>query len=301
MIKRTLFFSNPCYLSVKQKQLVVHLREEDVQKQLPLEDVGYIILENPQITISTGAIQQMAENNIAVIFCDSKYMPTSMLFHLDTHFVQQERFRHQVNASQPLKKQLWQQTIKAKINNQAAVLNENGKDAQALHQMAKDVLSGDSSGREAKAAKAYWKRLFGPEFGRERFGEWPNPMLNYGYAILRAATARALAASGLLNTLGIHHRNKYNAFCLADDIMEPYRPWVDREVYRIYGTDEQPELSQSHKAALLNVLTHDTVLGKEISPLMIALQRTAQSLAQCFEGTRKQVRYPQLPQWKPLD
>lgn len=295
MIKRTLFFSNPCYLSIKQKQLVIHLREEDVQKQLPLEDVGYVILENPQITISMGAIQEMAENNVAVIFCDSKYMPTSMLFHLDTHFIQQERFRYQVNASVPLKKQLWQQTIKAKISNQAAVLNEKGKDDQSLRQMAEDVLSGDSTGREAKAARVYWKRLFGPDFGRERFGDWPNPMLNYGYAIIRAATARALAASGLLNTLGIHHRNKYNAFCLADDIMEPYRPWVDKEVHRIYGQDEHPELTKAHKAALLNILTHDTIMGMDKSPLMIALQRTAQSLAQCFEGKRKQVLYPEIP------
>lgn len=295
MIKRTLFFSNPCYLSIKQKQLLIHLREQDVQKQLPLEDVGYIILENPQITVSMGAIQEMAANNIAVIFCDQKYMPASMLFHLDTHYVQQERFHHQVNASAPLKKQLWQQTVRAKIKNQAAVLKEKDKEDQALRQMAKDVLSGDSSGREAKAARVYWKRLFGQDFSRERFGDWPNPMLNYGYAIIRAATARALSASGLLNTLGIHHRNKYNAFCLADDIMEPYRPWIDREVYRIYGLDKHPELSKEHKAALLNILTHDTVMGMEKSPLMIALQRTAQSLAQCFEGTRKQLLYPDIP------
>lgn len=295
MIKRTLFFSNPCYLSIKLKQLVVHQREEDVQKQLPLEDVGFIILENPQITISLAAIQEMSENNIAVIFCDSKYMPTSMLFHLDTHYVQQERFHYQVNASLPLKKQLWQQTVKAKITNQAAVLKEKDKDGQALLQMAKDVLSGDSSGREAKAAKVYWRRLFGENFNRERFGEWPNPMLNYGYAIIRAATARALSASGLLNTLGIHHRNKYNAFCLADDIMEPYRPWVDREVHRIYEVDEHAELSKEHKTALLSILTHDTVMEAERSPLMIALQRTAQSLAQCFEGSRRQVLYPDIP------
>lgn len=274
---------------------MVHLREEDLQKQVALEDVGYILLENPQITLSMGAIQEMAANNIAVIFCDHKYMPCSMLFHLDTNFVQQERFHFQVNASVPLKKQLWQQTIKAKISNQAAVLKEKGKDDQSLLKMAKDVLSGDSSGREAKAARVYWKRLFGPTFGRERFGDWPNPLLNYGYAIIRAATARALAASGLLNTLGIHHHNKYNAFCLADDIMEPYRPWVDREVHRIYGMDEQPELTKTHKAALLNILTHDTIMGMDKSPLMIALQRTAQSLAQCFEGKRKQIRYPDIP------
>ncbi|MGW8122644.1 type II CRISPR-associated endonuclease Cas1 [Roseivirga echinicomitans] len=295
MIKRTLFFSNPCYLSMQLKQLVVDLRADGIKKFIPLEDVGFIILEHPQITITSGAIQEMATNNIAVIFCDSHYMPNSMLFHLDTHFVQHERFQNQVNASVPLKKQLWQQTTKAKILNQSAVLEMFEKDGMALKQMAKDVLSGDSTGREAKAAKVYWNRLFGDEFRRERFGDWPNPLLNYGYAILRAATARALSATGLLNTLGIHHRNKYNSFCLADDIMEPYRPWVDKEVFRIYGMDEFPELNKNHKALLLGVLTHDTRIENETSPLMIALQRTAQSLSQCFEGTRKIILYPGLP------
>jgi CRISPR-associated protein Cas1 len=301
MIKRTLFFSNPCYLSTQLKQLVVDLRDQNLKKSVALEDVGFIILEHPQITITSGAIQEMAANNIAVIFCDNHFMPASMLFHLDTHYVQHERFQFQVKASSPLKKQLWQQTTKAKILNQAAVLETYNKDGVALVQMAKDVLSGDSSGREAKAARAYWGRLFGDEFRRERFGDWPNPLLNYGYAILRAATARALSATGLLNTLGIHHRNKYNAFCLADDIMEPYRPWIDKEVFRIYGMDEFPELNKNHKALLLGVLTHDTRIEKETSPLMIALQRTAQSLAHCFEGTKKTIVYPTIPEWKVQD
>ncbi|MHA7099683.1 type II CRISPR-associated endonuclease Cas1 [Roseivirga pacifica] len=292
MYKRSIYFTKPCYLHIKHKQLIVELRNEGLQKMIPLEDVGFIVLENPQITITTGAIEEMANQNIAVIFCDKKYMPTSMLFHLDTHYVQQERFHSQVNASVPLKKQLWQQTVKSKILNQARVLKKFDADNQSLLQMAKDVQSGDTGGKEAQAAKVYWKRLFGSNFNRERFGDWPNPMLNYGYAIIRAATARALAASGLLNTLGIHHRNKYNSFCLADDIMEPFRPWVDAEVNRIYSFDENPELTKEHKAALLSVLSHDAIFEESKSPLMVAIQKSAQTLALCFEGKKKKLNYP---------
>lgn len=294
MYKRSLYFTNPCYLHIENKQLVVDLKSEAIRKSIALEDVGFIVLEHPQITLTMGAVQEMAEQNVAVIFCDNKYMPCSMLFHLDTHYVQQERFHAQVNASNPLKKQLWQQTVKAKITNQAKLLELNGKDGKALFRMAKDVQSGDSGGKEAQSAKVYWSRLFGNGFNRERFGDWPNPMLNYGYAIIRAATARALAASGLLNTLGIHHRNKYNSFCLADDIMEPFRPWVDAEVYRLHSTNESQELTKQCKTHLLNVLTHDSVLEGEKSPLMVAIQRSTQSLALCFEGKKKRLSYPEL-------
>ena len=183
-----------------------------------------------------AVIPKLIDNNVAVIFCDDKHMPNSMLLNLDNHHIQQELFTHQINATEPLKKQLWQQIIKHKINNQATHLIRRYKPQNPLKYYANKVLSGDTTNREAVAASYYWKNIFDFDFKRERSGKYPNLFLNYGYIVLRAAVARALAGSGLLSTLGIHHHNKYNAFCLADDIMEPYRPLVDAKVIEIINT-----------------------------------------------------------------
>lgn len=293
MIKRTLFFGNAYHLSTRDKQLQITEKESGVVKTVPIEDVGHVVFEHPHLTFTQSVMQLLAENNSAVIFCDQKFHPSSMLLHLDTHYVQTERFKHQVNASEPLKKQLWQQTIKAKINNQSAVLKKLGKNHAPLDLKAKRVRSGDVSNEEAKAAKIYWANLMGQDFKRERFGEAPNPALNYGYAILRAATARALSGSGLLATLGIHHRNKYNSFCLADDIMEPYRPFVDLLVYQMQERNlNTHELDKEAKAHLLSLLTEDVSINSQTSPLMVALAKTTASLAKCFEGTQRKILYP---------
>ena len=293
MLKRTLYFSNPYHLSTRNLQLQITEKDSGEIKTVPIEDVGYIVFEHPHITFTQSVMQLLAENNTAVIFCDQKFHPSSMLLHLDTHYIQSERFKHQVNASEPLKKQLWQQTIKQKIKNQADLLTIQQKDASALYYKAKQVKSGDSSNEEAKAARKYWSLLFSSDFRRERFGDSPNPALNYGYTILRAATARALAGSGLLATLGIHHRNKYNSFCLADDIMEPYRPIVDETVHQMHHSRMNClELDKVEKAELLNILTKDVIINKQTSPLMIALNKTSASLAQCFEGKRRTIYYP---------
>jgi CRISPR-associated protein Cas1 len=294
MIKRTLFFSNNYHLSTENFQLKAASKESGELKSVPIEDVGYVIFEHPQITFTQSVMQLLAENNSAVIFCDAKHRPSSMLLHLDTNYVQSERFKEQLNASEALKKQLWKQTIQCKIENQAKLLETAGIDGRALWTKAKQVKSGDSSNEEAKAARLYWKRLFGHEFLRERFGEAPNPALNYGYAILRAAVARALSGSGLLSTFGIHHRNKYNAFCLADDIMEPYRPFVDYLVWQMQVDGmETEDLGTNEKKALLKLLTLDTQTEKQISPLQIALSRTTHSLAKCFEGEQRKIIYPE--------
>lgn len=226
MNKRILFFGNPYHLSVKLQQLVVQDKKDGKEKVMSVEDVGCIVLEHPHITFTLGIMQELASQNVAVVICDQQYMPASVLFHLDSHQTQQERYRWQIEAGKTLKKQLWQRTVKSKINNQGTLLNLAGLDGQALYYMAGKVQSGDSGNLEARAARVYWPRLLGNHFTRDRFGVWPNPLLNYGYAILRAMVARSLAASGLLPALGIHHHNRYNAFCLADDIMEPFRPFV---------------------------------------------------------------------------
>lgn len=293
MIKRTLFFANPCHLSLQNNQMVVTNKETGEIKQAAIEDIGFVILENPQITFTVRLAELLSENNVAVVFCNSKYLPTSMLLNLEQHHLQNEIFSTQINASEPLKKQLWSQTIVAKINNQAAVLKIHGKQYLKLTELAKNVLSGDSTNREAQAARIYWSELFGNDFTRDRNGLPPNNALNYGYAILRAAVARALVGSGLLPTLGIHHHNKYNAYCLADDIMEPYRPYVDMLVLKINSEKNiETDLTTEIKLEILKLLTTDIVLEKTTRPLMLGLSQTTASLSKCFSGEQKKLSYP---------
>jgi len=292
MLKRTLFFGNKASLTTKLEQLVI--KTIDRELTVPIEDIGFIVLEHHEIYISIPTLTKLSNNNVAVIFCDAKHMPTSMLLNLDNHYIQQELFRNQINASVPLKKQLWQQTVKIKIKHQAKLLQLQNKPFKVLNYYESKVLSGDTENMEGAAAAQYWKNLFDFNFKRERYGKYPNLFLNYGYIILRAAVARALAGSGLLSTLGIHHHNKYNAFCLADDIMEPFRPLVDAKVIEIIKNYPDEELTTTIKAELLKVLT-DTVYFEDIkSPLMVALSRTCTSLQQCYTGKTKKINYPSL-------
>jgi len=292
MLKRTLFFANRVSITTRLEQLVV--KTEGLEKTIPIEDIGFIVIENQEIYISIPTLSKLVNNNVAVIFCDSKHMPSSMLFNLDGHYIQQEIFSNQIKATVPLKKQLWQQIVKKKIEHQAEHLEKLDKSFEVMKFHASKVLSGDTDNREAIAAAHYWRHIFDLDFKRERFGDYPNSFLNYGYIILRAAVARALTGSGLLCTLGIHHRNKYNAFCLADDIMEPYRPLVDAKVLKIMAKYDESELTTEIKMELLSILT-ETVYFKNIkSPLMVALTRTSSSLQQCFSGTAKKIIYPRL-------
>lgn len=310
MIKKTLCFNNPAYLSLRDAQLVIKLPEvekvdnltEDFKKSTevtrPIEDIGVVVLSHKQITITSGALEALLENNCAVITCDSKSMPVGLLLPLVGNTTQSERFREQLDASQPLRKQLWQQTMQYKISNQAAVLKKcSNAETKCMQVWANNVRSGDPDNLEARAAVYYWKSLFGhiPNFIRDRDGVAPNNLLNYGYAILRAIVARSLVSSGLLPTLGIHHHNRYNAYCLADDIMEPYRPYVDQLVYDIteqYGVDL--ELSKDVKAELLSIPTLDVVICGKRSPLMIAASQTTASLYKCFSGELRKIAYPEM-------
>ncbi len=308
MIKKTLYFGNPAYLSLRNKQLIVKLPEvekndsipDDLKKQaersIPVEDIGVIILDNKRITITQGVIEALLDNNSALITCNSERMPVGLMLPLSGNKTQTERFRDQINASLPLKKQLWQQTVQAKIRNQAYVLsNKNNAIIENMKVWATDVKSGDPDNYEARAAVYYWANLFTEieGFSRNREGIPPNNLLNYGYAILRAIVARSLVASGLLPTFGIHHRNKYNAYCLADDIMEPYRPFVDKLVCNIMAEESNiEELSQEIKFRLLNIPVLDVIIDDQRSPLMIAVGQTAASLYKCFSGTLRKIKYP---------
>ena len=309
MIKKTLYFGNPAYLSLRNAQLIIRLPEvvdndtlPEYFKQVsevskPIEDIGVIVLDHKQITITSGVLEAFLENNCAVLTCDSKSMPVGLLLPLHGNTTQNERFRQQLDASLPLSKQLWQQTVKAKIENQAAVLKEcTGEEMMCMRVWAANVRSGDPDNQEARAAAYYWKNLFRIEgFTRDRDGIPPNNLLNYGYAILRAVVARGLVASGLLPTLGIHHHNRYNAYCLADDIMEPYRPYVDRLVYSIVRQGgNYAELTKELKVRLLTIPTLETNIAGKRSPLMVAVGQTTASLYKCFSGELRKISYPEI-------
>ncbi len=301
MLKKTLLFENKCSLTTKNLQLIVKTELKDAS--IPIEDIGYIVIDNPEIYISIPTFNQLIENNCAVIICSNNHMPYGMFLNLNSHHIQQEIFKNQINASTPLKKNLWQHTVQQKIINQGKLLEKITNKKNNFDFLASKVLSGDTSNMEGVAASFYWKSFFDSSeskhfkqnnFKRERFGDYPNNFLNYGYAILRAATARSLSGSGLLNTLGIHHKSKYNAFALADDIMEPFRPIVDEKVFEIMENHEEQELNTAIKSELLQILTRTVYWKEEKSPLMVALQKTASSLQQCYTGERKKIKYPKL-------
>jgi CRISPR-associated protein Cas1 len=322
MVKRTLYFGNPAYLHLEQEQLIIALPDDTKKKdhyspplpdayvidakRIPIEDIGVVLLDHPRITLSNALLNKLANNNVAVLVCNESHLPVALLQNLDGNTLQSQRYKEQLEATEPLKKQLWQQTIKQKIKNQAAVMSyANASYAPALMRWSDEVLSGDSTNVEGKAAVHYWKYVFAeliteyPEdakhFVRDRIGAPPNDLLNYGYAVLRAITARALVSTGLMATLGIHHRNQYNAYCLADDIMEPYRPVVDKCVIDILKNNETPSLMDpSIKRQLLQIPVLDVALDGKNSPLMVAMSRTTSSLQKCYSGELRKVLYPNM-------
>lgn len=297
MIKRPLYFGNPAYLKTINEQLVIEVQGTGETKSEPIEDIGLLILDHQQITITQALIAKLLANNVALITCNFTHHPTGLLLNLDGNTLQSQKFQAQVDASIPLKKQLWQQTVMAKLENQAALLQKEKEDNGTVLKYAKEVKSGDSDNCEAKAAVYYWQHIF-PEFlqfKREREGAPPNNLLNYGYAILRALVARSLVASGLLPTLGIHHRNQYNAYCLADDIMEPYRTFVDKVVCDIIRMNGRfLDMTPNMKKQLLGIPAMDVHIDGQKSPLMNAVQRTTASLVKCFEGESRKILYPEL-------
>jgi CRISP-associated protein Cas1 len=303
MIKRTLYFGNPAYLRCHNEQLKIEipgveiLPESDRTSTIPIEDIGVLILDHSQVTVTHHLIHRLLENNCALVTCDDKHMPMGLMLNLNGNTLQQERFEAQIEASLPLKKQLWSQTIETKILNQSAVLKQRGIKHDNMLHWADSVKSGDSENHEARAAAYYWQNVFPDElfFSRDPDGPSPNSLLNYGYAILRAITARSLVGSGLIPTLGIHHANRYNAYCLADDIMEPYRPYVDKVVLDIVDkTPQINDLTKEVKAQLLTIPMLDVTINGQASPLMIGLQQTTASLAKCFLGEARKILYPEM-------
>ena len=292
MIKRVLCFENPARLSLKLEQIVVEL--QDTTRTVPIEDVDVVVLDHKQITITHALIDALLANNCAILTSNDKHLPVGLMLPLDGHNLQSERFREQIEASEPLKKQMWQQTVIAKILGQAHVLGMQQIEHGNMFKWAKDVRSGDTDNMEARAAAYYWRNMFEKDsFIRDPQGLPPNNLLNYGYSIVRAMMARALVGTGLLPTLGVHHHSRYDAYCLADDIMEPYRPFVDMKVLEMWNKGGvTSDISSEQKRELLGITTMDVNISGHCSPMMLAIQTTAQSVQKCYSGEARKIIYP---------
>ena len=261
--------------------------------RVPLDDIGVLLCNARDLTYSNDLMTELARRGAAVVLCDN-YLPVAWIWPLEGHHIQAQRMRCQLEASLPLRKRLWQVLVKAKIVQQENTLELLGGGGGSLGELAKRVRSGDPDNMEAQAARRYWPLLFGDSFRRERFGPMPNPLLNYGYTVLRAATARAIVAAGLHPSLGIHHHNRANSMCLVDDLMEPFRPLVDYTVAGLFANGRE-DMSSEVRRALAAALMMDLVTERGRTPLQTCLERAAQSLAQSFEAGKPTLLLPGPP------
>jgi CRISPR-associated endonuclease cas1, NMENI subtype len=294
MLKRSLVFMHPATLSLRNGQMVIIRKElPDDNLTVPIEDIGLVMINHAMVSLTIPLLNALTEQNVAVIFCNEKGMPASMLYNLQGNTTQGETLRNQLEAGEVLKKTLWKQIIEAKIKNQAALLNKMGKEGSILKPLYTNVKSGDSDNREGIAARLYWTALFGRDFIRDRNIPGTNALLNYGYSILRAAVTRALVSSGLFPALGIFHHHRSNAFPLSDDLMEPFRPFVDEIVFELTIQGEA-ELNTAIKSRLIRVLYVDTYFSKVTRPLSVGLSMTMASLAKCYAKEQKKLVVPLL-------
>ncbi len=306
MIKRTIEISqNPAHLTVRDGQLLI-LRKEHPPSRLPAnppnlaasvpcEDIGVLLVEHSGCTFSHAALTALLEHDAAVVICGRDHLPAGLLLPVGRHSQIVPRIGQQIAVSRPLRKRLWKQIVQSKIRAQAANLPAGSAARTRLAVLARSVRSGDPDNVEAQAARTYWGGyrdvLSDPGFRRDPDGATPNNLLNYGYAVLRAAVARALVAAGLLPALGIQHCHRANAFALADDLLEPLRPLVDQRVLELVR-DGHTELIPAAKAALLELLTLRVRTGDQAGPLMVALHRYVASLVRCFAGESTSLEIP---------
>lgn len=293
MLKRSIYIGNPSYLKLKDNQLKIEdALTKEVKASIPVEDMGFLILDNYQITLSHQLIVALQQQNVAIISCDESHMPLGLMLPLAGHVEHSEKLKHQINVTEPLRKQLWKQTVEAKIYQQKQVLRKLNLPHESMTVYMNEVKSGDATNMEGIAAQYYWKHLF-DDFSRERGGDAPNNFLNFGYAILRSMVARAIVSSGLHPTIGIFHKNKYNAYCLADDLMEPYRPYVDALVVEWLSTPTATAtLTREAKAHLLQIATKDVYINGLVRPLITALSITTSSLCKCYTRESRTLHYP---------
>ena len=295
MLKRTLVFSSPMILSLKNQQMVIAYKDSPEEKRtVPIEDIGVVLLENQESNITLPLLNALVEGEVQVVICNGKGMPSAMIQGMNNNNLQGETLRNQIACGEVLKKQLWRQVVEAKIKNQASLLNSIGEEGNVLKPFYMNVRSGDADNREGIAARIYFQHLFGDGFVRNRDEPGINALLNYGYAILRAATCRAIVSSGLLPAIGIHHHNRSNAYPLADDLMEPFRPFVDGVVYDLAMRGEM-ELSKDVKGELISVLYADTMYEKTKRPLSVGLSMTTASMVKCLSKELSIISMPAFP------
>ena len=298
MIKRTIYIGSDRHLRTENEQLILIDKNEGITDSVPIEDIGYLILDSFNTSITSRAMQKLIENDCVLLLCSSNHLPVAMMLSLDGHYSQTQRLIAQTELGQPARKQLWKQIVVAKIKNQFNLLEKYAYDNRELKSAFEKVQSGDTTNREGYAARIYWKRIFGNEtFRRDREGDIPNPFLNYGYAILRAVVARSLVSAGLNPSLGLFHKNKYNAYFLADDLMEPYRPFIDEIVRSIFLSSEfsgEMIMSKEIKKLLLDIPNIDVRLDGKNHVLQIAVQTTCNSLASYYMGEKIKLKLPEL-------
>jgi CRISPR-associated protein Cas1 len=297
MIAKTLSFGSPGRLTVKNLQLVYD-GEDGTHRTFPIEDLGFVIIETGLMTLSSSCIQRLADANVALVICDSAHMPSAQMLPFAAHTTAHETVAAQISATDAVQGRLWRQIVKAKIRNQARLLYVLGHESESrrLLAMSESVKNRDPDNLEAQAARTYFRALApNADFVRDKEGPWPNAALNYGYAVLRAATARALVGSGLNCMVGVHHHNRYNPFCLADDMMEPYRPFVDQYVFGnpdVFA-GEAGSLTKEMRRGLLSALTCDVRAGGVRRPLSIALAFSTASLAKYYLGKAEALVLPE--------
>ncbi len=294
MLRKTIEISTPgTRLSVAHRQLRIE-RPEEKTATVPIEDIGVLMIDDRRASYTQAVLVELIGSGATVIVCDDKHLPSGMMLPLGGHHVATERHLAQVGASAPTRKQIWRELVAAKLAQQGHALDSFGQTPNGLSEMAKRVRSGDPDNLEAQGAQRYWPMLFGKDFRRDRDAEGINALLNYGYAVVRAAAARAVVASGLIPTLGVFHKNRSNPFCLADDLMEPYRPFVDWRVKtmivdleRVPGLDERPT-----RAAILTLFSETVVVDGRRAPLLLAIEASAASLARTLTGEDKALAMP---------
>ncbi|MEO0280786.1 MAG: type II CRISPR-associated endonuclease Cas1 [candidate division WOR-3 bacterium] len=294
MIEKIIEISEgPVKLSSEYEQLILTKNGTEILKT-PLNEIAVLLISTPLASISTNVISLITKNKGMIITCDHFYLPVGVFLPYELNYIQYERIQKQINASLPLKKQLWKQIISEKINSQASVLKKLKGSDFGLYYISEKVQSGDSTNLEAYSSKIYWKELFGEKFKRDKDLPGVNSILNYGYTILRAMTARAVCCSGLNPTLGIFHHNKYNSFCLADDLMEPYRPIVDELTYRlIIQSGIQLFLTKELKKEIIeHLLNKKFEVKKEKFSLNESLFKLSSSLVNVYTGKEKKLNIP---------
>jgi CRISP-associated protein Cas1 len=300
MLRKTIEIATPgTRLSVVHRQLMIE-RPETRTATVPIEDVGVLMIDDRRASYTQAVLVKLIEAGATIVVCGANHLPAGMMLPIDAHHALTERHLAQVEASAPARKQIWRALVGAKLTQQGHALDAFGQTPNGLGEMAKRVRSGDPDNLEAQGAQRYWPLLFGKDFRRDRAAEGVNALLNYGYAIVRAAAARAVVASGLIPTLGVFHRNRSNPFCLADDLIEPYRPFVDWQVKtmindleRIPSLDERPT-----RTALLSLFNETVLVGGRKSPLLLAIEASAASLARALTGEDRTLA---LPEGMPLE